>query len=659
MSLLHLSFLGAVMIAAIAVIRAWTLHKLPKKTFCILWWIVLIRLLVPYSLPCHFSVYSMLSLKNQGYETQQVHAVPTVYRMNPVHTGNIPHASAPVSFDTVSIRPQTVVWLVGMLGLGLYFIISYSICRKRFAESLPIENEYTNNWCKTHRTLRSISIRVCDRISSPLTYGLIHPVILMPKKTDWEDTNVLNDVLTHEYVHIKRLDAVFKLLLAAALCVHWFNPMVWMMYILAQRDIELSCDEAVIRILGSTKASYAMALIQMEEQKAGVSLIGNSFSRNALKERIIAIMKLKKMTPIAAAAAAFFVVGTTVAFATNNAPAKAKNDVGVHGTIANDTTAQVNQSTYQNSNIEWWTYDEYAAWLAQEKVALESMIGQSAWTNTQGNFVWDRKTVDEAIALYEKTLQDIKNGVLISKSIDGSNDVVLASGIYESPATASDFQEYKSFGLTWDEQTNTLYYNGQRVRYFFDGADMGEDGMAIKMEYADREKIGDIDVHTVRQRVDNGDGSYDLMGPLTGLELYYDEEFKTRTFIPSLLSAVSYNIFMSDDSTVITDLDIASTFLYQTDDTVIEEATAVEGTGGGHTFEELFSKYEPFGITYEEAPHASGVGNVYYNGNLVHTFSDVSPSGGAFSFTSSKQGGINVRMIYKNNSLSGVEIVTK
>lgn len=560
-----------------------------------------------------------------------------------------PTSVNPIPF--VSLK--TIVWIIGMLGTASYFAVSYFSWRKKFAESLPVKNDFCRNWLEEHPTLRHLSIRVSDRISSPLTYGVFRPVILMPKKTNWNDTDVMKYVLTHEYVHIKRLDSLFKLMLTVSLCVHWFNPFVWLMYFIANRDIELSCDEKVVRMLDSERSSYAMALIQMEEQKTSSYPLSSSFSRNALKERIIAIMKFKKISPIAAATAIFLAAGTTVAFATNTIPATSNDSSLYPGTASSDMLLPSDSTTaYSTPDIEWWTYDEFAKWLEQEKINLEAMIGQKAWTNTRGDFIWTREIVGETIAMYEQILQDIKNGALISKSVDGSDDLVIASGVYESPAASCDFEEYTKFGLTWDSAANILCYKGQRVRYFFDGVDMGDDGIAINIEYADSEKKGDIDVHTVRERIDNGDGSYDLMGPLTGLEPYSEEEFKARKFIPSFLSAVAYQNDVTESG-----FDYA--FSYYPEAMTLQEATVTDGTGFGTTFEEIFSKYKPYGITYEEAEGASGAGNVYYNGKPVHIFSDITPAGGAFSFTSSKKGGINVRTVYQNNDLIGVEPITE
>ena len=93
----------------------------------------------------------------------------------------------------------------------------------------------------------------------------------MPKTTDWENVSQLQYIFTHEYVHIRRFDTLTKLIAALALCIHWFNPFVWLMYILLNRDIELACDESIIRQLGEkSKGDYSRMLIRMEVEKTGL-----------------------------------------------------------------------------------------------------------------------------------------------------------------------------------------------------------------------------------------------------------------------------------------------------------------------------------------------------------------------------------------------------
>lgn len=217
-----------------------------------------------------------------------------------------------------SVSVLFVVWCVGMALLAVFFAVSYLRCLREFKTALPVRSHYVEQWLKECPLKRLISIRQSDKISSPLTYGIFRPVILMPKKTDWDNEMELQYVLTHEYVHIYRFDAVTKLIVTAALCVHWFNPFVWVMYILFNRDIEMVCDESVIRMSGEkSKSIYSLMLIDMEAKKSGLLPLCNNFSKNSIEERITAIMKTKKTTFFSLVTACLIVAGTTTVFATS------------------------------------------------------------------------------------------------------------------------------------------------------------------------------------------------------------------------------------------------------------------------------------------------------------------------------------------------------
>ncbi len=224
----------------------------------------------------------------------------------------------------------TVVWGVGVLACAVFFGMAYWKCRKEFQTSLPVGNDFTKNWLSVHQQRRRIFIRQSSRFSAPLTYGVFHPVILMPTSTKWENTDSLEYVLAHEYVHIRRFDSIRKLVLIVVLCVHWFNPLVWVMYVLANRDIELSCDEAVVRLFGeNAKAAYARALISMEETRSGLTPLCNNFSKNGIEERIIAIMKIKRTTVFSFIMTGLIVAGTATMFATSaNAQPQQAESVG-------------------------------------------------------------------------------------------------------------------------------------------------------------------------------------------------------------------------------------------------------------------------------------------------------------------------------------------
>ena len=316
MSLLQMSFAGAVMILAIIVIRALAINLLPKKTFLVLWGIAVMRLLLPFSIPSAFSVYSLIGnhapTVNPAKGPQAVGMLPTeIAGQMTVVPNSSSNTASPISM-------WVIVWTVGMLVCALVFAAAYWKCRQEFHTSLPVDNDFIKGWLSSHRLKRVISVRQSSRFSAPLTYGVSRPVILMPTSTDWENTKSLQYVLTHEYVHIRRFDSVTKLVLIAVLCVHWFNPLVWTMYILANRDIELSCDEAVVRLFGeSTKAAYARSLISMEETRSGLTPLCNNFNKNAIEERITAIMKYRKTSIISLVLALALIFGVTTAFATS------------------------------------------------------------------------------------------------------------------------------------------------------------------------------------------------------------------------------------------------------------------------------------------------------------------------------------------------------
>lgn len=445
MSLVQMSMTGGVMICVVAVLRALTMHRVPKRTFFILWCIVLVRLLLPFSVPSVFSVYTLLEHQNSTPELMPAIMDESVFTVN---GGGGATAYVQQNAYTGMVSRPVLVWAIGGLACVLFFAALYWRCWQAFRVSLPVQNVYARQWLETHPLKRLLSIRASSQFSSPLTYGVFHPVILMPKTTDWEDLDTIGYSLAHEYVHIRRFDMVTKLALIAALCLHWFNPLVWLMYVLANRDIELSCDEAVIRSFGEDiRSAYAWAIIHMEETRSILTPLCNNFSKNAIEERIEVIMKMKKTTVFSFALATCLVVGTTVAFATSAKIQQADTNVDISTgtalmlsymdpddgktyyswddgkTFVHLTDAELEEK-FPTSKIEWWTYEEYKDWLENEKEQLQSIIGQKAWANGK-EFIWTQEIVDETVAMYEGFLQDIKNGRMLSKSVDGDPNLMV------------------------------------------------------------------------------------------------------------------------------------------------------------------------------------------------------------------------------------------
>lgn len=534
MSLLEMSISGAVMILAIAVIRAVALHKLPKRTFLILWAIAVARLLLPYSLPSAMSVYSLWATVSSWTNPPKPQSGIRVYRVAGganVLPGTALTVNSPVAESAAAVDPWFVVWLVVAVICAAAVIESYARCRREFRASLPVDCEFVERWLGEQKLRRKLSVRQSDRVSTPLTYGVLRPVILLPKNIDLEDEETMRYVLTHELVHIRRFDAVSKLLLVAAVCVHWFNPLVWVMYVLANRDIEISCDEAVIRAFGGeSKACYARALIRMEERRSGPTAFYNGFSKNAIEERIVSIMKIRKTSAVAVLMAAALIAGTGAALATSAAEPKPEPSPKTQWWTFNDDGEVTNVVSAQTPKVEWWTYEGYKEWLENEKVELQSMLGEKGWTSGRGDFVWTQEIIDETIAMYEKILEDIKNGYLVSKTVDGSEDTMLMMnpGDVLSGAGEARFgneippiDEYEPFGVTLNEQENALYYNGEKIRWFEDNVAVG-DGVSSRCNYYRAD--GTVSLRTVRESVRNDDGSTDPFGPIVRLETIPSEE---------------------------------------------------------------------------------------------------------------------------------------
>lgn len=491
MSLLQMSFLGTVIILLIVVLRAVLINRLPKKTFLILWWIALIRLLVPFSIKSVTSIYSLL--QSIYSDINPVRTAQTTTFL-PIH-GNMPEIANGLSEAMVqrteSISILSVIWLAGLLLCFGFFAVSYIKCYREFRFSLPVENDILEAWKEKHPLKRSLSIRQTETIAAPLSYGVIRPVILMPKNTEWKNIYQLRYVLEHEYVHIRRLDMLTKLIMIAAVCIHWFNPLVWVMYILFNRDLELSCDETVVRRFGmDIKSVYATALISMEEKKSGLTPLCNSFSKNAIEERIRAIMKIKKTSKFAVIISAVLIICVTGGFATSASSLEKKTETAQEN---GETTVALNEvniredESLSSSDVEWWTAEEYAKWLDEEKEVLQSMIGEKAYTGGDGWFVWTQEKVDETIALYEDNLQKIKDGMKLSKSSDDAVGITMAyspenieyakqeaetvtenKDSNENVFSEEQLSEYAKAGITYQKETGFLMYDGKTIGYFRD-----------------------------------------------------------------------------------------------------------------------------------------------------------------------------------------------
>lgn len=313
MGILQMSVQSGLLIAAILLIRAVALYRLPKTSFLVLWGVVLARMLLPVSIPSRWSVYSLFgrAVHTSAPAGKAVIVLRDVTQVQGQLGNTAEHAAGfPVS-------PLLAVWLGGMAVLVLVFTGFFLKNYRKFRFSIPVEpNLIIEEWASGHRPLRILR---SDRVTTPVTLGILRPRVILPKEMDTGDRRLMRFVLTHEYIHIRRLDALWKLLAVCAVCVHWFNPLAWIMLFFLNRDLEISCDEVVLRQLGGNeRAAYAQSLLDVAGRGREVSLVQSCFSRNAAeetKERIVAIMKYKKASVLSMILAAVTIVGLSTAFA--------------------------------------------------------------------------------------------------------------------------------------------------------------------------------------------------------------------------------------------------------------------------------------------------------------------------------------------------------
>lgn len=330
MSILNMSVNASILLILVLVIRMFARNKVPKQTFLILWGIVALKLLIPYA------VYSRLTLQP---------LLPFT------HSGSIQYTISPASntlyHQLLLMTTNNFVqylWISGVIGILLFFIIAYVRFYKEFQTAIPVKNnEYLDQWLSDHQLKRKIRIAISDRITTPLTYGIFKPVILFPKSTNWEDAESMRFILAHELFHIKRFDALWKFILTVILALHWFNPLVWLMYFLVNRDIELSCDEKVIRKFGDkAKSAYAHSLINMADETYSFTPHYNHFSKNGIEERIVSIMMLKKKSILGTVLACTLVIGGMTVFATTGQEPP---------TLKEGTGFEVEEETAKNSGL--------------------------------------------------------------------------------------------------------------------------------------------------------------------------------------------------------------------------------------------------------------------------------------------------------------------
>ena len=282
--ILNLSLSAAYLVPVVLVLRL-VLKKAPRWTMCLLWGLVALRLVMPFSLESDVSLHPgrepVTELQNQfAGETARPEMPPV--EMPPAELPETPSVTpAPAPGEEVDLMEILGwVWLAGACAMALYGAVSYVRLKLKVRPSLQVEKR----------------VFVCDGIGYPFLLGVLRPKVYLP--SDLEEPH-LSYVLAHEKAHVKRGDHLWKPLGFALLTIHWFNPLLWVAYLLLCRDIESACDEKVVRDMDNTqKDGYSRALLACSLQGAfhrrWISACPVAFGETGVRSRIKSVLHYKK-----------------------------------------------------------------------------------------------------------------------------------------------------------------------------------------------------------------------------------------------------------------------------------------------------------------------------------------------------------------------------
>ncbi len=281
---LDMSFASSIVILAVLLVR-YLLRKSPKILSYVLWAVVLFRLLCPVSLTAPISLLEVSNprVSVTTERTSSVSYLPAEFSYIPAQMDSEPEVNAVIPQPEIKkeTKPSvltilTVTWLVGVLIMVLHSCVSYLQLYRRLIGATPFRDR----------------VYLADHIPTPFILGILSPRIYLPSDTPARERQY---ILAHEQHHIRRGDPVIKVLAYAALCLHWFNPLVWAAFFLAGKDMEMSCDEAVIRKLGpDIRADYAQTLLRLATHKRIIAGTPLAFGEGDTKGRVINMANWKK-----------------------------------------------------------------------------------------------------------------------------------------------------------------------------------------------------------------------------------------------------------------------------------------------------------------------------------------------------------------------------
>lgn len=331
--ILNMSLTAGIVILLVVFLRFF-LKRMPKVFSCLLWAVVLFRLLCPISFSSAVSLFGVLKMSSTGQgqidyipENIGVMEQPAVVLPVPAAADAV-NAVLPQAAVENSVNPMQVIlligmyiWMSGILIMTIYAVTAYLKLNRRLKTAVKEKD----------------NIYYASDITTPFVCGLFSPRIYLPEKLA-DGSGVLGErekqyILLHEQIHIKRRDYFWRFISFLALVIHWFNPLVWLAFFLSGRDMEMSCDEAVIRKLGSdVKKEYSASLLAFASGRRIVLDIPLAFGEGETGSRIKNVLRYKKPAQIAIGAALIVCIIAIIVLAANPRADRQTADRNQNGT---------------------------------------------------------------------------------------------------------------------------------------------------------------------------------------------------------------------------------------------------------------------------------------------------------------------------------------
>lgn len=304
LKIVNMSISASWVVIAVLTLR-FCLKKAPKWVNVLLWGIVAARMVFPFSIE---SVLSLIPSAETISPTVMMEQTPSVqtgvpalnHVINPVISSSFtPAPGASANPLQIWIPVLTGIWLFGIAALFLYSAVSYWRLHRKVCEAVILRG----------------NIYQSEKVCSPFVLGIIKPKIYLPYHMDSRE---MDHVIAHEQTHIRRKDHWWKPLGFLLLTIHWFNPLMWLSYILLCRDIELACDEKVIRGMGNAqRADYTQALVACSISRRSIAACPLAFGEVGVKERVKSVMNYKKPAFWIVLASVIVCAAAAVCFLTN------------------------------------------------------------------------------------------------------------------------------------------------------------------------------------------------------------------------------------------------------------------------------------------------------------------------------------------------------